>query len=71
MAVVVTCKAAGAWGFVGTIEDAMATQAEAAVQRFTAFVLLWCATHGTPGTANNGDVTSPLANGTVSKLHLI
>ena len=37
-----SCAAAGPWGLVGTIEEAMAAQARASVEGFLAFAVSWC-----------------------------
>lgn len=65
MAVEVTCEAAGPWGLIGTIEDAMATQAAATIQDFAKFCQRWCAKHDP--TAASASVTSPFARVVMEK----
>ncbi len=46
MRVDISCAAAGPWGLVGTIEDAMAAQARSTIDGFLAFCVSWCADRG-------------------------
>lgn len=63
MTIDVTCEAAGPWGLIGTIEEAMASQAKTTIERFTAFCQDWCAQQGHAAAGTDRSLTSTASKG--------